>query len=130
VHVHEETHEGGLSFASRRTLRTVVMVRRSLILTLQARGDPLISEDLLAVENLARKADLELHQRLRIDDSLARVAVIDKELLVAYQQGLALLDVAGQPARLKIRLEHFSLEFRLDFFFVLKGVVVLSLGGP
>ena len=76
------------------------MVRRSLILTLQARGDPLISEDLLAVENLARKADLELHQRLRIDDSLARVAVIDKELLVAYQQGLALLDVAGQPARL------------------------------
>ena len=75
-----------------------------LALVLQPTSNSLVSENLLSIEDFLGESNLQVHYRLIVDYALARVAIINKELLVTYQEGLAFLDVARQATRLQIWL--------------------------
>ena len=57
--------------------------------------DSLVCKYLFALKNLPSKTNLDLNHCLLINDSLSRIAIIHKKLLVANQKSFTLLDVAG-----------------------------------
>ena len=92
--------------------------------------DSLISKHLFSLKYLSCESNFDLNQSLLVDDSLAGIAVIHKEFPVTNQKGFTFLNIARQPARLQVWLQHFSLNLQRNFHFVLIRFVVVCLIGP